>query len=70
MNVLIEISGDFPAEKALRKFKRKCENFGVLKEYKKRKDYKKPSVRKKEKLEQAEKRRIKTIKKNSRTSRY
>lgn len=41
---------------ALKKFKRKCESFGIIKEYRKRKAFKKPSVRKKEKREAARKR--------------
>ncbi|MBT3979796.1 MAG: 30S ribosomal protein S21 [Bacteriovoracaceae bacterium] len=63
-NIVVTLDAKFPAEKALKKFKRKCESFGVLKEYKKRKEYQKPSLRLKEKLKQAEKRRLKTIKKN------
>lgn len=57
--VKIELDGRMPAEKALRKFKRKVEAFGVLREYRKRQEYEKPSVRKKEKEKQAEKRRTK-----------
>ncbi len=59
LNVLIKIDDRFPLEKALRKFKRHCETFGVLKEYKKRTFYRKPSVEAKEKREAAHKRRIK-----------
>lgn len=47
-------------ERSLKRFKRMCESFGVVKEYRKRQEYKKPSVRLKEKLEAAEKRRRKT----------
>jgi len=46
-------------ERSLKKFKRMCEQSGVVKEYRKRKDYKKPSVLKKEKTEAAAKRKIK-----------
>lgn len=46
-------------EKTLRKFKRLCESYGVVKEYRRRKDYKKPSVAMKEKREAADKRRRK-----------
>ena len=52
-------------ERSLKKFKRLCESFGVIREYRKRQEYKKPSVRMKEKTEAAEKRRRKT-----RTKRY
>lgn len=47
------------AEACIKKFKRMCEAAGVLKEYRKRKEYKKPSVRKKEKIEAAVKRKSK-----------
>ncbi len=36
-------------ESSLRKFKRLCENYGVVREYKNRKEYKKPSLINKEK---------------------
>ncbi len=58
-SVHIEINPNDHIEKSLRKFKRMCESFGVVKEYKKRQDYKKPSVRNKEKREAALKRRLK-----------
>ena len=45
--------------KAIRRFKRKVENEGIMKEVKKRRYYLKPSVKKKEKREAAEKRRRK-----------
>lgn len=47
-------------ERSLKKFKRLCESFGVIREYRKRQEYKKPSVRKKEKTAAADKRRKKT----------
>jgi small subunit ribosomal protein S21 len=54
-NVTVDI--DFKgAEKGIRKFKRLCEAFGIVREYRNRKEYKKPSIRKKEKLEAAQKR--------------
>jgi small subunit ribosomal protein S21 len=62
--IQIDIDDRFPAEKALKKFKRMCDAFGIVKEYRARTEYKKPSVKMKEKLENAEKRRHKT---NSRT---
>ena len=48
-------------ESALKKFKRMCEAAGILKEYRKRKEYKKPSVRRKEKQEAAKKRKAKDM---------
>ena len=56
----IKVDDKFGVERSLRKFKRMCESFGVVKEYRKRQDYKKPSVKNKEKLEAAQKRRVKT----------
>ncbi len=57
------------AEGSLRKFKRMCEAYGIVKEYRKRQSYKKPSVKRKEKLEASEKRRKKTDVKSFRGSR-
>lgn len=47
-------------ERSLRKFKRMCDTYGIVKMYRARQEYKKPSVKTKEKLEAAEKRRRKT----------
>ncbi|MBT6324415.1 MAG: 30S ribosomal protein S21 [Bdellovibrionales bacterium] len=57
-------------ERSLRKFKRLCESFGVVKEYRKRQEYKKPSVRLKEKNEAAAKRRVKTAYKSRGNSKF
>jgi small subunit ribosomal protein S21 len=57
-------------ERSLKKFKRMCESFGVVREYRKRQEYKKPSVKNKEKIEAAEKRRKKTAMKFTRVSKY
>ncbi len=57
--IRVEID-DRGVERSLRKFKRMCESYGVVREYRNRKEYKKPSVRTKEKNEAAEKRRRKT----------
>ncbi|OIQ19856.1 MAG: 30S ribosomal protein S21 [Bacteriovorax sp. MedPE-SWde] len=61
--IKVDIDDNFPADKALRKFKRFCESFGVVKEYRKRQEYKKPSLQNKEKLASAEKRRAKAKRK-------
>lgn len=58
-NIRIEISDGIPVEKALKKFKRLCDSYGIVKEYRKREAYLKPSIRLKEKQEAAEKRRKK-----------
>ena len=52
---------------ALKKFRRQCESYGVIKEYRKRQAYKKPSVKLKEKREAAAKRKKKE---SSRRFRY
>ena len=57
------------AEGSLKKFKRLCESYGIVKEYRKRQAYKKPSIKKKEKTESSEKRRKKTDVKSRRGSR-
>lgn len=62
-NVKVDIDAK-GAERAIKKFKRLCESCGILKEYKGRKEYKKPSIKKKEKLESNKKR----LQKNERRS--
>ena len=46
-----------PFEKALKRFKKKVEAAGILKEVRRREHYLKPSIRRKEKQRSAEKRR-------------
>ena len=58
-NIRVVIDERSGVERGIRRFKRMCESFGVVKEYRKRKEYKKPSVKMKEKLESAVKRRNK-----------
>jgi small subunit ribosomal protein S21 len=58
--IQIDIDDRFPAEKAIKKFKRLCDAYGIVKEYRARIEYKKPSIKMKEKLENADKRRRKT----------
>jgi small subunit ribosomal protein S21 len=62
-NVRLEITDGFPADKALKKFKRLCDAFGIVKEYRAREAYQKPSIKDREKRENAEKRRRKTLSK-------
>jgi small subunit ribosomal protein S21 len=57
-------------DRSLRKFKRQCEACGVVREYRKRQDYKKPSVKKKEKRVSSLKRRKKASFKATRAVRY
>ncbi len=68
--IQIYIDDRFPAEKAIKKFKRLCDAYGIVKEYRARSEFKKPSVRMKEKLENAEKRRHKTDVRGRRTTKY
>jgi small subunit ribosomal protein S21 len=65
-NIRIDISDGFAVERALKKFKRLCDAYGIVKEYRAREFYLKPSVKKVEKIEAAEKRRKKTSAKGSR----
>tara|TARA_R110000868_G_scaffold117600_7_gene312278 strand:+ start:7597 stop:7827 length:231 start_codon:yes stop_codon:yes gene_type:complete len=69
-NPALEVNIDerLGVERSLKKFKRMCEAFGVIREYRKRQEYKKPSVRHKEKTAAAEKRRKKTAMKFNRGS--
>ena len=68
--ITITIDDRFPAEKAIKKFKRLCDAYGIVKEYRARSEYKKPSVKMKEKLENADKRRRKTDVRGRTRSKY
>jgi small subunit ribosomal protein S21 len=59
-NITVKIAEGMPVEKAIKKFKRLCDSYGIVKLYRKREAYEKPSVKAKEKREAAEKRRKKT----------
>jgi small subunit ribosomal protein S21 len=59
-NIRLSIDDRNGIERALKKFKRMCDSYGIVKIYRARQEYKKPSVKAKEKTESAEKRRIKT----------
>jgi len=63
-NVHLEISDGFAVDKALKKFKRLCDALGVVKEYRDREYYQKPSIKDRLKRENAQKRRLKTNSKN------
>jgi small subunit ribosomal protein S21 len=63
-HIRIDITDGFAVERALKKFKRLCDAYGIVKEYRAREFYQKPSVKRVEKIEAAEKRRNKT---NSKT---
>lgn len=65
-NIHIKIDEKFGVEKSLRKFKRLCDSYGIVKMYRAKQEYKKPSIQAKEKSEAAEKRRRKANVKNYR----
>ena len=44
-------------EQALRRFKKQCEKAGILSELRKREHYEKPSIKKKKKMQAAQKKR-------------
>ncbi len=67
--VEVRIDDRYGIDRSLKKFKRMCESYGVVREYRKRQEYKKPSVRLKEKTQAAEKRRKKSQVKTTRGSR-
>ncbi len=69
-NIKVNIDEKGGIERSLKRFKRMCESFGVIREYRKRQEYKKPSVRLKEKTQAAEKRRKKTAVKGYRGNKY
>ena len=58
--VHLNVDDRLGVERTIRRFKRMCDAFGVVKEYRRRQEYKKPSVKNKEKLATADKRRHKT----------
>lgn len=66
-NFKVKVIEGLPVEKALRKFKRMCDSYGIVREYREKEAHKKPSIKEKEKREAAEKRRRKTA---SKTKRY
>ena len=66
----VTVRKDENVEKAIRRFKRKVEKEGIMKDLRNKRCYKKPSVRKKEKKKLAEKRRRKLAKRRNRADRY
>jgi small subunit ribosomal protein S21 len=66
-NIHIKVDEKFGVEKSLRKFKRLCDSYGIVRQYRSKQEYKKPSILAKEKSEAAEKRRRKSNFKNFNT---
>ncbi|PLX19986.1 MAG: 30S ribosomal protein S21 [Candidatus Muiribacterium halophilum] len=50
---LVNVGENEPLEKALKRFRKVCEQSGVLSEYKKRERYEKPSETRKKKAQEA-----------------
>jgi small subunit ribosomal protein S21 len=59
--IIVKLKNGEPFEKAMRRFKRKVETEGVMKELKKRKFYMTKSEKRKDKRKKAEKRRRKLL---------
>ncbi|MEX0799004.1 MAG: 30S ribosomal protein S21 [Bacteriovoracaceae bacterium] len=59
-NIYLRVDERFGVDKTLRKFKRMCDHYGIVKQYRSRQEYRKPSIKIKEKEEAADKRRKKT----------
>jgi len=58
--IKVTIDDEYGFEKSIKRFKRLVDACGIIKEYRSRKDYKKPCVKNKEKREASEKRRAKS----------
>jgi len=61
LSVKVNVDDQYRLDRSLKKFKRLCESYGIVREYRRRQSYQKPSVRLKEKRISAEKRRKKSI---------
>lgn len=53
----VHVKENEPLERALRRFKKKIEREGIIKQVKARKHYEKPSVKKRRKMREARKKR-------------
>ena len=56
---IIKVGENESLDSALKRFKRKCQKDGIIGELRKRKEYEKPSVKRKKKEEAARKRALK-----------
>lgn len=61
----VTVNQDEPLEKALRRFKRQCEQSGLRAEMKRHEFYEKPSVKRKRKIENAKRNMRRKAKKQS-----
>jgi small subunit ribosomal protein S21 len=65
-NIYIKVDERFGADKTIKRFKRMCDTYGIVREYRTRQEYRKPSIKAKLKTEEAEKRRNKLASKSRR----
>jgi len=66
----VRISDDEPLEKAIRRFKRMVEKEGIIREFKKREYFEKPSTIRNRKKKAMERKQLKKIRKALNSSRY
>lgn len=66
----MRISDDEPLEKAIRRFKRMVEKEGIIREFKKREYFEKPSTIRNRKKKAMERKQLKKIRKALNSSRY
>ncbi len=66
----IEIYDDEPLEKALKRFKRKVEKEGIIREFKKRQYYQKPSAKRHEQEKSRQRKELKKLRKLDRRKLY
>ena len=64
--IKVSVDESSGVDRFLRKFKRLCDAYGIIREYRKRREYKKPSEKRLEKSLAAEKRRQKMLAKSAR----
>ena len=61
----VRVKDNEPIESAIRRFKKQCENAGILAELRKREHYEKPSVKRKKKALAAKKRYLRRVARSS-----
>jgi len=66
----VKISDDEPLEKAIRRFKRMVEKEGIIRDFKKREYFEKPSAIRNRKRKAMERKQLKKLRKTLNNSRY
>nr|WP_124032214.1 30S ribosomal protein S21 [Olavius algarvensis spirochete endosymbiont] len=66
----VKISDDEPLEKAIRRFKRMVEKEGIIRDFKKREYFEKPSAIRNRKRKAMERKQLKKLRKTLSNSRY